>query len=142
MSPRHTSVLRLAKRILTNLYLLCAKDVGGGAMSNDTPHMLSDISLRWMVREVAAAECGIQFDADALLRADIPMELGAPAANGEGDPATDDALQPLHDQLKLLPVWWLLEIIPLDYSWQDGAGRWHTTWGCVVVRILSYPRRY
>ena len=131
-----------------------------------------------MVREVAAAQCGIQFDSDALLRANIPesvfsragfpvacgmrprmisplvihtdpehmrrrprprseeletkagaTETASTASSSEGDPATDDALQPLHDELVLLPAWWLLEIVLTDYSWQDGSGLWHRKWG-------------
>ena len=36
-----------------------------------------------------------------------------------------DALQPIYDQLKINPLWWILEIIPLTYSYQDAQGKWH-----------------
>lgn len=40
-----------------------------------------------------------------------------------------DAVQPIHDGLTLTPLWWLLEIIPLSYTYQDGAGVWHKNFG-------------
>lgn len=155
--------------------------MGGGATQNATTHCLSDITLRWMVREVAAAQCGILFDSDALARAGIPDEIfpcngfrtkggllaqlvipkekeaarereaakekeqeahkgrethtdekdvsASDSEAGASDVADDDALQPLHDELVLDPWWWLLEIVPTDYEWQDGNGTWHRKWG-------------
>lgn len=138
-----------------------------------------------MVREVASAQCGLQFDTAALARAGIPNnvfshesfrlrcsgssagtadkrfsplfvpqeftrepkahsqedgtevkdEAGSTASSdpnadsGGLDAANDDALQPIHDELQLNKAWWLLEIVPTDYSWQDGKGVWHTKWG-------------
>ncbi|KAG5649691.1 hypothetical protein H0H81_002474, partial [Sphagnurus paluster] len=41
-------------------------DVGGGSIDNKTPHALSRISLRWMIRECFKAKTGIMFDAQAL----------------------------------------------------------------------------
>lgn len=163
-------------------------DVGGGSVPNDTPHALADISLRWLVREVAAAQCGIQFDSDALARASIPetafsrdgfplttyfnatrssvrkahsppplvihtgsattKEMEARASSEETptrsstDPKVDpndDALQPIHDQLKLDPVWWLLEIVPTDHSWQNGKGVWIRKWGFHCGRGRRIP---
>lgn len=38
------------------------------------------------------------------------------------------ALQPMHDQLKIIPLWWILEILPTSYNWQERSGRWHTSW--------------
>ncbi|KAF7792614.1 hypothetical protein EIP86_003711 [Pleurotus ostreatoroseus] len=168
----------------------CHSDVGGGSVPNTTTHCLSDISLRWMVREAVLAQCGIQFDSDALERAGIPNSVfqsllmhvrksshahggdmpavpaffrspapkskpdggemsekakeakevrrradsgvsmrSGPAEVEEIDPATDDALQPIHDELQLDKWWWMLEIVPTEYSWQDGAGKWHNKWG-------------
>ncbi|KAG8905239.1 hypothetical protein FRB99_000406 [Tulasnella sp. 403] len=54
-------------------------------------------------------------------------------SNIPGDPilhirASDDgsdAAAPLHDQLKLQPLWWLLEYIPLWQYKQDAEGHWH-----------------
>ncbi|KAK7000315.1 hypothetical protein R3P38DRAFT_1844540 [Favolaschia claudopus] len=44
----------------------CHCDVGGGSVSNDTPHNLARIPLRWMVRECFKTESGIMFDTDGL----------------------------------------------------------------------------
>ncbi|KAI8971176.1 hypothetical protein BD414DRAFT_501210 [Trametes punicea] len=63
----------------------CHGDVGGGAVANTVEVSLSDITLRWMVREVVLAQCGITFDEASLLRANIPesifrgTEFGLPA---------------------------------------------------------------
>jgi len=40
-----------------------------------------------------------------------------------------DAVQPIHDQLRLSPLWWLLEIVPTAYSWQDAQGKWQRDFG-------------
>ncbi|PSR71732.1 hypothetical protein PHLCEN_2v12380 [Hermanssonia centrifuga] len=39
-----------------------------------------------------------------------------------------DAIQPIHDELQLNKWWWLLEILPTCYSWQDGKGKIHRKW--------------
>jgi len=107
----------------------CHSDVGGGAVSDDTVSSLANITLRWMVREIILSQCGIRFDVDALQRLSIPYVF--PDAGNPNDAMTardkTDAVQPLHDQLKAIPLWWLLEIIPLHYSWQDDQGVWHTS---------------
>lgn len=81
-----------------------------------------------MVQEVVKSQCGIQFDELALKRASIYSIF--PHTPVEESPAQQeldagDALQPIHDELKLNVLWWLLEIIPLFYSWQDENGVWH-----------------
>ncbi|EJF63499.1 hypothetical protein DICSQDRAFT_154002 [Dichomitus squalens LYAD-421 SS1] len=53
----------------------CHSDVGGGAVSNSTKLSLSDVTLRWMVRELVLAQCGVQFDQAALKRANIPQSI-------------------------------------------------------------------
>ncbi|KAI0822340.1 hypothetical protein BC628DRAFT_1327757 [Trametes gibbosa] len=53
----------------------CHGDVGGGSVADDVGVSLSDITLRWMVREVVAAQCGIAFDDAALVRANIPESI-------------------------------------------------------------------
>ena len=40
-----------------------------------------------------------------------------------------DCIQPIHDQLQLNWWWWILEVIPMTYSYQDGKGKWHTNFG-------------
>jgi hypothetical protein len=51
--------------ICSNLAFL---DVGGGSTLDSDPQSLANISLRWMVREVIKAQCGILFDNGALAR--------------------------------------------------------------------------
>ncbi|KAF5340127.1 hypothetical protein D9758_013148 [Tetrapyrgos nigripes] len=40
-----------------------------------------------------------------------------------------DAKMPLHDSLQEDKLWWLLEVLPLKYEWQDADGKWQTSWG-------------
>lgn len=103
-------------------------DVGGGSVADATLHSLQNISLRWMVREVMKAQCGIQFNEFALARASIPRLIfpGTPIELVPENVARNavDALQPLHDEIKH-GIWWLLELVPLRYAWQDKDGIWH-----------------
>ncbi|KAG5645997.1 hypothetical protein DXG03_004599 [Asterophora parasitica] len=106
----------------------CHSDVGGGVVVDAETHSLANISLRWMVREVQRTRCGIQFDEAALDRAQISRLVFADSSTApEPDVILDsgDALQPLDDELKKNILWWLLEIIPLRYAWQDQEGVWH-----------------
>ncbi len=161
-------------------------DVGGGSVTDDTKISLSDITLRWMVREVVLAQCGVSFDQAALVRANIPdaiftgvgmplpknaattrdgathpaKNVGLPSqsvpANGGTEPqrkvladpvdgsgsgsASDPldvdvaALQPIHDELQLKKAWWLLEILPLSYQYQDASGKSVRKWWYVQSR--------
>ncbi|GLB38659.1 putative uncharacterized alpha/beta hydrolase domain (DUF2235) [Lyophyllum shimeji] len=107
----------------------CHSDVGGGSVADEELHSLGNISLRWMVREIQKARCGVLFEEAALERASIPPLVLADTSVEvtPGDEVLDkgDALRPIHDQLKINPLWWLLEVIPLTYSWQDENGVWH-----------------
>ncbi|OCH91234.1 hypothetical protein OBBRIDRAFT_834390 [Obba rivulosa] len=51
----------------------------------------------------------------------------ATSGDGTSQPASN-ALQPVHDALKEDVLWWLLEIIPTSYTWQDASGKWRRTW--------------
>lgn len=89
-----------------------------------------------MVREVMIAQCGIQFDEAALVRASIPVLATPPASPFEASPQEleldrADALEPLHDNLKSNVLWWLLELIPLQFSYQAADGVWHKNFECV-----------
>ena len=44
-------------------------------------------------------------------------------------PTDQDALTDSHDQLKSRKVWWMLEMLPMKYAWQDAKGKWHAKWG-------------
>ncbi|GJJ08031.1 hypothetical protein Clacol_002238 [Clathrus columnatus] len=128
------------------------KDIGGSTTTTglNTP-CLSDITLRWMIRQIVISQCGVLFNSDALAAAGIPLSmlssaietsiaektLGAeltvtfpsplysPAA-AQAD--STDSTQPIHDALKTQPLWWILEVIPFFVSWQDSSGVWHRSW--------------
>ena len=106
-------------------------DVGGGSVPDTTIHSLTHTTLRWMVKEVVQSKCGILFDELALERAEIHISLlGESSENGPApvDCDTVDASQPFDDQLKLRltnnPFWWIPEMMPLSYFYQDKNGGW------------------
>jgi hypothetical protein len=113
-------------------------DVGGGAVPDATEYASGDIPLRWMVYEVMKSDCGILFDPDALRRANINIpsfHTNDPNSSASTEVSEEkifekdrgDALAPLDDQLKKTPIWWILEILPVIYSYQDEKGAWHWT---------------
>ncbi|KAJ7364923.1 hypothetical protein DFH08DRAFT_279685 [Mycena albidolilacea] len=109
-------------------------DVGGGVVADGIDRSLSDITLRWMVRQIMASTCGIQFDKAALERAAISPILSPEASSVAASPeeqGVDDAdsSEPLHDDLTGFSLWRLLEILPLTWSVQDVKGAWHTKFG-------------
>jgi hypothetical protein len=133
----------------------------GGTVADNCRYSLSDISLRWMVKQVVLSQCGILFDHAALRRADIdissiivadphqptvkdfwkpgPRMRRSPSpvpihedADGDDEelwPTDQDVLTDCHDQLKLTRAWWMLEMLPMKYAWQDAQGKWHAKWG-------------
>ena len=44
-------------------------------------------------------------------------------------PREQDILADIHDQLKLQPLWWLLELIPMKFTWQEDDGTWRSKLG-------------
>ncbi|KAF7768283.1 hypothetical protein Agabi119p4_7526 [Agaricus bisporus var. burnettii] len=97
-------------------------DVGGGKELNGTLNSLNYISLRWMIREVIKSGCGIKFDNEALKQLKIEFD-------DEKIKEVDrvDALAQEHDSLVLDRIWWLLEIIPMKFRYQEHDGSWKTT---------------
>jgi hypothetical protein len=50
-----------------------------------------------------------------------------------------DALSPVYDRLKLNKAWWILEIIPLQYSVQNRRdASWRTYWAYVIVQFMPW----
>jgi len=101
----------------------CHSDIGGGAVVNTVEHSLSNITLRWMVREVVASGCSVIFDTAALSRAQINLDPQPTTSDIEMD--SIDALQPLDDELHENVLWWLLEILPFPFCSRDAAGVRH-----------------
>jgi len=126
----------------------CHTDVGGGATSNTDPNSLANIPLRWMVQEIVRADCAILFDYGAFEQWGIPIDIGkendpptslavneASGSDPEtGGPVTEnqadalDVVQPMHDQLKKMPLWWILEIMFTSYTYQNVQDKWVTSW--------------
>ena len=124
------------------LTCLTTLDVGGSSVPDTEVHQLSNISLRWMVHEVMKAQCGVQFDDHALSRAYIHrFNFLVKSENPDEEQRKRDmidALEPIHDQLQANRLWWLLEITPTSYSWQDDKGVWHKEWGYVLCWLLQF----
>ncbi|KAH9053019.1 hypothetical protein EDB83DRAFT_1191042 [Lactarius deliciosus] len=124
----------------------CHSDVGGGSVPNETKNSLARISLRWMIHECFRTQTGIQFRRNALenlgidvgtlrpapLTPSVPTghlnihtttqmtasttEASTLATNEEEERA--DALSRMHDQLKMVKAWWILEWLPLRHRRQ------------------------
>ncbi|KAF9644334.1 hypothetical protein BDM02DRAFT_3213730 [Thelephora ganbajun] len=140
----------------------CHADVGGSAVEDTVRYSLADISLRWMVKQVILSQCGIRFDAAALKRADIdvatialagavlPTSPSSSGGNGSGGyitrkgkerdveeqnwPREEDVLADIHDELKIHPLWWILEIVPMKFKWQEADGTWKSEWSVNLGR--------
>jgi hypothetical protein len=89
---------------------------------NGTPQSLNYIPLRWMIREVIKSGCGVRFDEEGLKRLNIVFD-----DEKVREEDSEDAIQPLHDELKAAPMWWLLEIVPMKFKYQEPDGTWNTT---------------
>lgn len=91
---------------------------------------LSNVSLKWMVREVQKSNCGILFDEEALELFGITPYESAKAESEEvavpeveqKDELKDelrDELSRINDRLKENWLWWIAEIFPYRHSWYD-----------------------
>jgi len=58
----------------------CHTDIGGGSVANDVASSLANVPLRWMMREVIASQCGIQFDPAAMARLNVHMDFPSPSS--------------------------------------------------------------
>lgn len=134
----------------------CHSDVGGGNVQDDVEVSLAQITLHWMIEQVMESKCGIMFDSDALERIGFkaspsPQTLDATGAtdsavqeslNGVDQPTfpeRSDAIAPLFDELKINKLWWILELLPFTYAWQDDKGLWHSKWSINLGRGRFIP---
>lgn len=113
---------------------------GGAMFDSDAEApCLANIALRWMLHEIVKVDCGILFDNEALDDLGIPEDCVPRVPEGSisvsrqssddtviGSPETNaktklplrnwkeadefDAKGAIHDQLKLHPIWWLVQI--------------------------------
>lgn len=67
------------------------------------------------------------------LYAGLHEAAAVPYLGSEEDEELRDALSPIYDQLQLKPIWWLLEIIPLNLRYQRGDNEWVSTFGYVCL---------
>ena len=101
-----------------------------------------------MVKQVILSGCGIKFDAKALGKAhiDVPAVIASPPP-GEGDSGEgmvqggggsdmQDVLAAIHDRLTTQPLWWILELLPMKFTWQEEDGRWKNEWGYALTSTV------
>ena len=166
--------------VLEVWFVGCHTDVGGSSVPDTVRCSLSDITLRWMIKQVVLSNCGIKSDETALKEADIDVstialdsptqpamnnsEVEAGAAlptpqalpNSPGDGESEehmirrgvqeqdlqqkqDAMAPIYDQLKIQPLWWLLELLPIKSTWQEADGTWKSKWRCAIMSSFPPP---
>lgn len=100
-----------------------------------------------MVQQVVDSQCGIMFndESDSFKALDLRSISSIHIHNGKIDAAispvpenTDaiDALEPIHDEIKAMPLWWILELIPRTFLWQGADGRWNKRFAYVCVCVL------
>ena len=93
-----------------------------------------------MIEQIIHSGCHVLFDYDAFARWNIPATIGqdkplSPPQGGVTSTNEDadvqdaqDAVQPITDQLFKVPLWWILEIFPTSYTYQNAQDKWITTW--------------
>lgn len=122
-------------------------DIGGGWVSNSTPHSVANIPLKWMIQEIIESGCGIKLNENCLRNTfgidttlaeaqyfglsevlDNQEDLAISQANDKSTTqyATVDAMQQIHDTLHTHPFWWILELFPNVVSWQSSSGSWRS----------------
>ena len=80
-----------------------------------------------MIEEIVRSKAPITFDYDAFAQWHIPTNIGkrkrAATPKGGVPPITDqdalDVAQKLTDEIWKKPLWWLLEILPLKYMYEN-----------------------
>ncbi|KZT51457.1 hypothetical protein CALCODRAFT_521364 [Calocera cornea HHB12733] len=131
-------------------------EIGGGNFMDDDPYDPARIPLTWMLRELVLTDTGVEFDMDALKKADIDLPFepqGGRLANGKAVPEERPIL-PVHyirnldkrydgdvkakisDQLAISPAWWALEVIPFSHIHHGPNGKVSYTY----VPNLGKPR--
>ncbi|KAI0248361.1 hypothetical protein BJV78DRAFT_1131702 [Lactifluus subvellereus] len=110
-------------------------DVGGGSVPDDSEHALSNISLRWMIRELVDAGYKDLFSSEVLaeknlLQPPAPLSQLMPQNSGRNNDIIDsqdsDDLKKIRDPLRRCPVWWTIEVFPTRFSFIDSNNRWKT----------------
>ncbi len=87
-----------------------------------------------MIRELVRSAPQIQLRYENFAWRKVPTTIGQSLSlpqEGEDVDAFNyrDALQPITDRLSetpLWPLWWILEILPTSYNFQNKQGKWVT----------------
>jgi len=68
--------------------------------------------------------------------------IAASTFESESEEDLADAISPIYDRLKLSPIWWILEILPLRHHVQDRKDLlWKPYWSYVFFpKVLLYSR--
>ncbi|EJU01021.1 hypothetical protein DACRYDRAFT_108354 [Dacryopinax primogenitus] len=110
-------------------------EIGGGNFSNEELYDPARIPMAWMLREIVLTDTGLEFDLDAVKKADFVLPErpeGGRVTNGKAA-HEERPILPIHcirnldkrydgdvkakitDQLLISPSWWFLELIPFSY---------------------------
>ncbi|KAK0487950.1 hypothetical protein IW261DRAFT_1548713 [Armillaria novae-zelandiae] len=65
--------------------------------------------------------------------------IEGPPIGTEEEEELRDALSPMYDQLKLSKLWWILELVPLEFRQQMGKGKWVSWFGPNLGRPREIP---
>lgn len=132
--------------------------MGGGSVPNGTPHSLSHISLRWMVRECLKTNTGILFSNEALHQIGLDptrCSFAAPVSIdnqqmpviqslsaeesthgstqvSEGADELQDALSNIHDELERSWFWWILELLPFRRQYYNNG------WKSIISYVSEF----
>ncbi|KAJ7598622.1 hypothetical protein C8J56DRAFT_1039511 [Mycena floridula] len=52
-----------------------------------------------------------------------------------------DVLSPIHDQLEIKKSWWILEILPMEYKYQESDDKWKSGFGPNLASPRRIPRQ-
>lgn len=126
-------------------YLGCHADIGGGSHEDTVDVSLSNITLRWMIKECFVANTGILFDEELLKDYDLDITVlstepekaatykkidvqvpVAPTGTLMKTPIKSglDVIANIHNQLLLAKFWWALELFPMVATRQKEDGSW------------------
>ncbi|KAJ7057794.1 hypothetical protein C8F01DRAFT_1151097 [Mycena amicta] len=88
-----------------------------------------------------AVSCSME-DAELALSPDSGTRAPTHVYQGmEEEEDLKDALSPIYDQLKLSPVWWILEVLPFSFRTQNLDDTWDTTFRWNLGRARKIPHQ-
>ncbi|KAL9108620.1 MAG: hypothetical protein Q9227_006566 [Pyrenula ochraceoflavens] len=96
-------------------------DIGGGAVANETRHMLSRIPLRWMIRQCFECDTGILFDTAGLAQQGLDVHSLWPTYQPQSRPSygPPPTLMEKYESRKLPPLHWRSLLISAEEDQLD-----------------------